>query len=673
MERRGEMNFPYLFSAIEIGSLKLKNRIVMSAMHLGFTPEGRVTEKMIAFYGRRARGGAGLIIVGGCPVKELAGKPGMLRIDNDDCIPGLKRLTGAVHRYGGAAAAQLYHAGRYVHSSEIGGRKPVSASAVRSRLTGETPRALELEEIACIRKSFADAAFRAVRSGFDGVEILASAGYLISQFLSPLTNRREDAYGGSPAARMKFGLEIIRAVRGAVGPDFPVFVRIAGNDFISGGNTNYDAGLFAAAAEDAGVDCLDVTGGWHETRVPQITMNVPRGAFAYLARGIKSTVRAPVIASNRINNPELAEKIIRRGDADMVTMARALLADPDMPLKAFKGASDSIRHCIACNQGCFDGIISGRPVTCTVNPEAGREHECLMERTAAAKKVVIVGGGPAGMKAACTAAERGHDVLLIERGNRLGGQVLLNERVPGRAEMSVVCRDLEHNMSAAGVEVVTGTDATCEHVVAADPDVVIVATGSRPAVPPVEGLDDRRVFQARDVLSGKVCAGRRVVVVGGNAVGLETALYLASEGTIDAEILHFLFNTGAEPEENLRRLLNSGSRIVKVVEKAGRTGSDVGPSTRWFILQELRRLGVELLTDTEVLRICTAGVEVETRSGIEMLAADAVVFATGSEAERPNWFGETCGLRKCILAGDAASPGNLLKAIREGFEAALGL
>jgi 2,4-dienoyl-CoA reductase (NADPH2) len=667
------MNFPYLFSPIDIRSLEMKNRIIMSAMHLGFTPEGLVTDKLIAFYGRRARGGAGLIIVGGCPVERFAGKAGMLRIDHDDCIPGLQRLTGAVHRHGCAAAAQLYHAGRYVRSSEIGGRKPVSASAIRSRLTGETPRALEPEEIARITKSFADAACRAAQGGFDAVEILASAGYLISQFLSPLTNRREDVYGGSPTGRMRFGLEVIQAVRRAVGRDFPVFVRLAGNDFMSGGNTNDDARLFAAAAEDAGADCFDVTGGWHETRVPQITMNVPRGAFAYLARGIKSAVGVPVVASNRINNPGLAEDILRRGDADMVTMARALLADPDMPRKALAGKTNSIRHCIACNQGCFDGIISGRPVACTVNPEAGREHERLMTATPLVKKVVVVGGGPAGMKAACTAAERGHRVLLIERGSRLGGQVLLNERIPGRAEMATVCRDLESTMAAAGVEVVTGAAATRERVMAARPDAVIVATGSRPSAPAVEGLDDERIFQARDLLSGKVCAGRRVVVVGGNALGLEAALFLASEGTIDAEILHFLFSTGAEPEETLRRLLNSGSRTVKVVEKTGRAGSDIGPSTRWFMLQELRRLGVEILTDTEVLSVCMAGVDVETRRGMETLAADAVVFATGSETERPEWLGEICGLQQCILAGDAASPGNLVKAIKEGFEAALAL
>ncbi|HDR17094.1 MAG TPA: FAD-dependent oxidoreductase [Desulfobacteraceae bacterium] len=667
------MNFPYLFSPIHTGCLELKNRIVMSAMHLGFTPEGRVTEKLIAFYRRRAEGGAGLIIVGGCPVEESAGKAGMLRIDDDSCIPGMKKLAAAIHRYGGAAAAQLYHAGRYVHSSQIGGRKPVSASSVRSRLTGETPRTLDFEEIAGIRKNFADAAFRVVESGFDAVEILAGAGYLISQFLSPLTNRRKDAYGGSPAGRMRFGLEVIQAVRGVVGPDFPVFLRLAGNDFVEGGNTNEEAALFAAAAEDAGVNCFDVTGGWHETRIPQITMNVPRGAFSYLARGIKSAVSAPVIASNRINAPELAEDIIRRGDADMVTMARALLADPDMPRKAFEGALDPVRHCIACNQGCFDSILSGKAVACTVNPEAGREHECLMEQKAVPKKVVVVGGGPAGMKAACTAAALGHSVLLLERKNTLGGQVMLNDRIPGRQEMTTACRDLELNMAAAGVEVVTGIDTTRESVMASEPDAVIVATGSRPLAPPVEGLEDPRVVQARDLLAGKVYAGRRVVVVGGNAVGLEAALFLASEGTIGAEALHFLFTTGAESPEILRRLSSRGCRVVKVVEKADRAGSGMGPSTRWFIMRELRRLGVDVLTGTDAWKICEAGVEVETYSGTQVLPADSVVLAAGSLPERPGWIGDIPGAPEFILAGDAASPGNLLEAIREGFEAALEL
>ncbi len=667
------MEFPYLFSPIQIKSLELRNRIVMSAMHLGFTPQGLVTERLISFYRRRAEGGVGLIIVGGCPVEEHAGKMGMLRLDDDGCIPGLQKLTKAIRRCGGAVAAQLYHAGRYVHSTQIGGRKAVSASAVRSKLTGETPRPLTEGEIASIQKSFADAALRAVESGFDAVEILASAGYLISQFLSPVTNRREDAYGGTPAGRMRFGLEVLEVVRDAVGPDFPLFVRLAGHDFIEGGNTNKESRVFAAAAEDVGVDCFDVTGGWHETRVPQITMNVPRGAYVYLARGIKSAVSGPVIASNRINCPETAENIIRRGDADMTTMARALIADPDLPRKALEGADDTIRHCIGCNQGCFDAVISGNPVGCTVNPEAGREHERLRERECTPKKLIVVGGGPAGMKAACTAAEQGHSVTLFERENKLGGQVLLNEHIPGRTEMMQAAYDLERNMATAGVEVLTCTEADRERISVAEPETVIVAAGSIPSVPPIEGLSDPRVLQSRDVLSKTVCAGRRVVVVGGNAVGLEASLFLASEGTIDPQTLHFLFTAEAEGAENLKRLSNTGSRSVTVVEQAVRAGTGIGPSTRWVILRELQRLGVQILTGTSALRVCAAGVEVETDAGTVMLAADSVVLATGSTALRPEWLDGGADFPKCIVVGDADCPGNLLQAIRQGFEAALDL
>ena len=284
------MEFPYLFTPLEIKGLELRNRIVMTAMHLGYTPEGFVTDRLVDFYYQRARGGAGLVIVGGCPIDDQGSMSGMIRIDHDRYIPGLKQLTHAVRSEGAGIAAQLYQAGRYVHSSMIGGKKPVSASAVRSTFTGETPRALALSEIPGVQDKFAEAAVRARNAGFDAVEILGSAGYLISQFLSPLTNRREDEYGGSLENRMRFGLEIAEKVRKAVAPDFPVFIRLAGNDFMKGGNTNREARIFATELEKAGIDLIDITGGWHETRVPQLTMSVPRGAYIYLAQGVKSVV-----------------------------------------------------------------------------------------------------------------------------------------------------------------------------------------------------------------------------------------------------------------------------------------------------------------------------------------------------------------------------------------------
>jgi len=414
------VKYPHLFSPIQINSLLLKNRIVMTAMHLGYTPGGKVTDRLVEFYSLRARGGAGLIVVGGCTIDPWAGMADMISIMDDTFLSGLERLARAVKAEGARIAAQLYQAGRYAHSSMIGGRKPFSASAVRSRFTGETPRALELGEISGVQDRFAEAALRAVKAGFDAVEILGSAGYLVSQFLSPLTNLREDRYGGSFENRMRFGIEVVEKVRKAVGPSYPIFMRLAGNDFMPGSNTNREAAIFASELENAGVDCFNVTGGWHETRVPQLTMHVPRKVFTYLAEGIRSAVSVPVIASNRINDPGLAEEVLKEGQADLITMARSLLADPDLPNKALQGNENLIIHCIACNQGCFDQVLKYEPVTCMVNPAAGMESELQVAPAPKKKKVLVVGGGPAGMKAAITASDRGHQVILVERSHRLG-------------------------------------------------------------------------------------------------------------------------------------------------------------------------------------------------------------------------------------------------------------
>ncbi|MFP4087708.1 MAG: NADH:flavin oxidoreductase, partial [Desulfobacteraceae bacterium] len=312
------MDFPYLFSPIKINRMELKNRIVMTAMHLGYTPQGEVTDRLVDFYALRAQGGVGLIVVGGCPIDEMGGMVGMIGLNDDRYIPGLERLARAVQEGGAKIAAQLYQAGRYTHSAMIGGKTPFSASAVRSRLTGETPRALDMDEIPEVQNRFAQGAVRAQAAGFDAVEILGSAGYLISQFLSSVTNMRKDGYGGPLENRMRFGLEVMEKVRLAVGPDYPVILRIAGNEFMKGGNTNEEAKIFAREAENIGIDLFNVTGGWHETRVPQLTASVPRGAYVYLAQGIKSAVKTPVLASNRINDPRVGEEILRNGQADMV-------------------------------------------------------------------------------------------------------------------------------------------------------------------------------------------------------------------------------------------------------------------------------------------------------------------------------------------------------------------
>ena len=665
------MDFPYLFSPITINGMTINNRIVMTAMHLGYTPTGEANDRLVEFYRRRAEGGVGFIIVGGCIVDEFGGMQSMISLNDDRFIPGLARLAEAVKSHGAKIAAQLYQAGRYAHSAMIGGREPISSSAVRSKLTGETPRALELDEIPGVQDRFAEAAVRAQKAGFDAVEILGSAGYLISQFLSPITNLREDEYGGDLKNRMRFGLETAEKVRAAVGPDYPVIMRLAGNDFMEGGNTNQESATFASEAEKAGIDMFDITGGWHETRVPQLTMGVPRKAYLYLAQGIKSSVSVPVLASNRINDPSLGEQILRDGEADLVTMARALIADPDLPKKAREGNTEKIFHCIACNQGCFDEVFRLQPVTCMVNPIAGMETETQSLPAKKPKKVLVVGGGPAGLKAACTAAERGHRVTLVEKDHELGGQLLLNRLIPGREEMLTAARDLINNLKALDVEVLTGKEADPEFIRKLSPDAAIIASGARPIIPEIPGMNGANVIQAWELLKGKKGVGRKIVILGGNALGLETAIYLATIGTLPPETLHFLMTNRAESMETLYSLLNRGIKDVTVVEMTKKAGKDIGLTTRWTIMAELKRLGVQILTETKVVGITQDGVQTEMKDGPEFITADTVVIAAGSRSEN----GLASLLENVIpeihVVGDAKSPRNALTAIREGFEAGL--
>jgi 2,4-dienoyl-CoA reductase (NADPH2) len=666
-----KMEFPNLFSPITINTLELRNRIVMTAMHLGYTPEGFVTDRLVDFYSARAKGGAGLIIVGGCPIDDNSSMTGMINIDHDRYIPGLKKLTNAVKSHGSAIAAQLYQAGRYVHSSAIGGRKAISASAIRSKFTGETPRALEPDEVPLVQDRFAEAAARAKESGFDAVEILGSAGYLISQFLSPITNHRNDQYGGTFENRMRFGLEIAEKVRRAVGKDFTVIIRLAGNDFMEGSNTNKEARIFASELEKIGIDLFDITGGWHETRVPQLTMAVPHANYVYLAQGIKSAVSVPVLSSNRINDPVIGEQILRNGSADLVTMARALIADPEMPNKARQEKSNTIYHCIACNQGCFDMIFLGKPVTCTVNPRAGVEKETEISPAAEKKKVLIIGGGPAGMKAACTAAARGHKVILAEKNKQLGGQILLNRDIPGRGEMVTAAEDLINNMHSNQVEIFLDTEADAAFVKKLSPDAVILATGASPVIPDIDGIDDEKVISAWDLLSGKGRTGRRIVIIGGNAVGLETAIYLANIGTISPETLHFLAVNRAETWDTMEALISKGIKEVTVVEMLTKYGRDIGVSTRWTILDEMKRMGVKIVAGARAVAVRKEGLEIEKGENREIIPADSIVIAAGAKSQ--NSLGEDLKriVKEIHIVGDAAGPRKALDAIREGFMAGL--
>jgi len=653
-----------LLTPVKIGGMELKNRVVMPAMHLGYCRNGFVTEKLVEFYRARARGGVGLIIVGGCSIDEHSFGT-MIKIDDDKYIPGLAGLTGAVHGEDGKIAAQLFHPGRYAYSF-LAGIQPVAPSAVTSRLTGQEPRAMTVDEIHAMVENFARAAVRAKESGFDAVEVIASAGYLVSQFLSPVTNLREDEYGGDFERRMKFGLEVAVRVRDAVGPEYPVLFRIGGNDYMDGGNTGREIAAFCVRLEEAGVDAFDVTGGWHETTIPQITMAVPRGAFAYLARGISEVVRVPVVACNRINDPLLAEEILQNENADLVGMARAMIADPDLVRKTAEGRFDEIRKCIGCNQGCLDAVFAMQPVGCLVNPIAGMESEGGFCPAVHAKKVLVVGGGPAGLEAARTAAERGHDVTLWEKCGQLGGQLVLAAVPPGRKEFAVFVRYLVSEIVRLGVKVELGKEADEGNIVAFGADAVIMATGSVPVKLPVDGVNGPNVAQAWDILAGRASSGKKVVIVGGGAVGCETAVYLAQKGTINAETLHFLAMNDAENLERLKELATRGVKDITVVEMRKSVGMDIGITSRWIILQELRRLGVRVITRAKVSAINAQGLLVEQNGREQLIEADTVLLAVGS---RP--VSELCErikerLPEVYMVGDAVASRKALDAVRQG-------
>ncbi len=661
-----------LFRSIFIGPVELKNRIFMPAMHMNMCKNYMITEQLTEFYRERAKGGAGSISVGYATVDQLSGSPGNIGAHLDEHLPGLTRLAAAIHDGGAKAAVQLNHAGRYNSSFYLGGRKPVAPSPVPCRMTRETPEELKLEQIQETIRRFGQAAERVQKAGFDLVEILAGTGYLISEFLSPLTNQRTDQYGGSLENRMRFGLEVIREVSSRLGADFPILVRLNGNDFMEGGIGPDDLLTFGSALEKDGVDALCVNVGWHEAQVPQIVTKVPRGAFAYLARDMKKKVSIPVIASHRINDPAIARLLISQNFCDMVAIGRALIADPWFPEKARTGREKEIIHCVACGQGCFDNLFKMKSVQCLCNPRAGHEYEELpaaLETVDTPKNVMVVGGGVAGMSAALAASERGHRVSLYEKGLQLGGQLHLAGACPGRGEFLVFGEDLVRQLELRDIKVVLNSSVDKEVLVRERPDQLILATGGEPVIPEIPGVDGANVVQAWDVLAGKVEAGRKVVIIGGGAVGIETALYLAEQGTLSGEELKFLLVHGAVTPEKLHQLATEGTKEVTVVELAGTLGANFGKSTRWGMLQDVGRFGVKTLTQATVLEITGSGVRVEHGGEEQLLSADCVVLAVGTRAVNPlEQVADELGIA-CRVVGDALAPGTVFEANHQGYQA----
>ncbi|MFK5926081.1 MAG: FAD-dependent oxidoreductase [Desulfuromusa sp.] len=658
-----------LFDSITIGTLELKNRILMPAMHMNMCRKFVVTDQLINFYAERARGGVGLICVGYATVDELSGLPGNIGTHSDEFLPGLTRLAEAIKKEGAAACVQLNHAGRYNFSMFLGGKKPVAPSPVPSRMTRETPRELEAEEIPALIQRFADAAGRVKAAGFDAVEILAGTGYLISEFLSPLTNQRQDQYGGSLENRMRFGIEVIQAVKAVTGDDFPLLARINGNDFMPGGIGREELKAFAVQLVDAGVDALSINVGWHEAQVPQIVTKVPRGVFAYLARDIRSAVNVPVIAGHRINDPDVARNLINAGFCDMVAMGRSLIADPQLPNKAREHRETKIIHCVACAQGCFDNLFKMKAVECLCNPRVGKELETQLKLTDHPRKVVVVGGGAAGMSAAIAAAEQGHEVVLHEQSLDLGGQLYLAGAPPGRDEFLYLAKDLQEQLTDLKVQIILNSTVDGQLLTELKPEALILATGGIPIFPNIPGVDLPQVIQAWDVLAGKELTSQRVAIIGGGAVGVETALFLAEQGTLSGEELKFLLVNQAESAEELYRLATTGSKQVTLIEMIDKLGTNFGKSTRWSMLQDVKRSAMDTRTEAKVLEITPTGVMIEQAGQRHEVLAETVVLAVGTKAQNPLQKIAAEQRIPCQVVGDAKQPAMVFDAIHQGFAA----
>ncbi|MCX5834800.1 MAG: FAD-dependent oxidoreductase [Deltaproteobacteria bacterium] len=636
--------FKHLFAPGKIGKVELKNRIVMLPMTTGYTEaDETVGNRFMDFFEARAKGGAALIIIPFSPVH--AGSPVEPGMYDDRFVAPARKLTGRIHEGGAKIGAQLiisYHVIFGKGAPEVVGPSPVMNQIMRC-----IPRELTVDEIRFIVSEYGKAARRVREAGFDLVEVLVGGGYLLNRFLSPITNKRTDSYGGSLENRMRFTLEVIESMRKEVGADFPIGIRLNLEEQMEGGHTIEDSKEVLKIIEKAGVQVINAYTGWHESPVPTVQGFLPKGAFAHLAEKAKGWVKIPVIAANRINDPVVAEKILADGMADFVGMGRALLADPELPNKAREGRINEMVPCIACSN-CLSEIIStyrkwGQPTTtyCTVNPMAGKESEYRLEPVKKPKKVFVVGGGPAGLEAAMIAAMRGHRVTLYEKGKEPGGWLLVGCLPPHKDEIGNLYKSLAVRTKKAGVEIRLNHEATPKTIEEAKPDVLILALGANPLIPKIPGVTGANVVMAEDLLTGRKTVSGSVIIIGGGLVGCETAEFLIKKG--------------------------QGVTGVTVVEMLERMAETLSAANRPFFLARLKKEGVEMKTRTTVKEITDKGVKVNQNGTSGFIEGDAVVLAVGLKAEAKlveSFMGKA---PEVYSVGDCVKPRMIKEAMEEGF------
>ncbi|WP_431683411.1 FAD-dependent oxidoreductase [Kitasatospora sp. KL5] len=629
--------YPHLLSPLDLGFTTLPNRVVMGSMHVGLEEAPNGFERMAAFYAERARGGVGLIVTGGIAPNE-AGRPweGGAMLTTGTEAAEHRVITDAVHAAGGRIAMQILHFGRYAYHQDL-----VAPSPLKAPISPFTPNELTDEQIEQTIEDFARCAELARSAGYDGVEIMGSEGYLINEFIAAPTNHRTDRWGGSYENRMRFPVEIVRRVRERVGEDFILIYRLSMLDLVPGGSTLEEVVQLAKAIEAAGATIINTGIGWHEARIPTIATSVPRGAFTWVTEKLMGSVGIPLVTSNRINTPELAEKILADGHADLVSMARPLLADPAFVAKAAAGTPEAVNTCIGCNQACLDHTFSLKITSCLVNPRACHETELVLSPTKLRKRIGVVGAGPAGLAFAVSAAERGHAVTLYDAADTIGGQLNVARKVPGKQEFDETVRYYRHQLDAHGVELRLGTTATAEGLAAERYDEIVLATGVTPRTPDIPGVDHPSVVGYLDVLRDGAPVGDRVAILGAGGIGFDVAEFLTDPGeqaALDPEV--FFEQWGVDTDHTTPGGLTppvrrTSPRSVHLLQrKTGKVGAGLGKTTGWIHRTELKHRGVTTVAGATYQLIDDQGLHFLLDGEQQLLQVDTVVLCTGQEPRR---------------------------------------
>ncbi|MCC9308808.1 NADPH-dependent 2,4-dienoyl-CoA reductase [Kitasatospora sp. RB6PN24] len=670
--------YPHLLSPLDLGFTTLPNRVLMGSMHVGLEEAENGFARMAEFYATRARGGVGLIVTGGIAPNE-AGRPwgGGAKLTTEEEAAEHRVITDAVHREGGRIALQILHFGRYAYHPEL-----VAPSAIQAPISPFVPNELTAEQIEQTIEDFARTAELAKQAGYDGVEIMGSEGYLINEFIAAPTNQRTDDWGGSHRNRMRFPVEIVRRVRERVGAEFIIIYRLSMLDLVPGGSTLPEVIELAQAVEQAGATIINTGIGWHEARIPTIATSVPRGAFAWVTKKVMGSVSIPLVTVNRINTPELGEQLLADGYADMVSLARPLLADPDFVNKAATGAPEAINTCIGCNQACLDHTFQMKITSCLVNPRACHETELVLSPTKLRKRIGVVGAGPAGLAFAVSAAERGHAVTLFDAADEIGGQLNVARQVPGKQEFDETLRYYRHQLAAHRVELRLGAEVTAEQLAAEGYDEVVLATGVTPRDPEIPGSDHPSVLSYLDVLRDKAPVGERVAIIGAGGIGFDVAEYLTDPGKgASQDPAVFFEQWGVDTEHTTpggvtRPVRAASPRTVHLLQrKTSKVGAGLGKTTGWIHRTELKHRGVTMVAGVSYQLIDDAGLHLLVDGEPQLLPVDTVVLCAGQLPRRDLLDGlRAAGIEPHLIGGaDVAAELDAKRAIDQGTRLAAAL